>query len=151
MRYLIIAFALIIGFGNAALAHFKLNQNVRVHHVAHSDEGLDVYLRMPMSYVVAELVGPEGPDGLPAPAPYTYNQVEDGVLMHYVDQAALRNDPNGLAALAEGTHVLSIEGQPQIASIKALRLHPLGSEPGFATLSEAQTALADGDVFPDNW
>ncbi|MCG7521529.1 HupE/UreJ family protein [Ruegeria sp. Ofav3-42] len=133
--------------GNAAFAHFKLNQNVRVHHVVHTDEGLDVFLRLPMSYVAAELVGPEGPDGQPAPAPYTHNQIENGVLMHYVDQAAVQNDPNGLAALAEGTLTLTVDGQARAASILTLRLHPLGSEPGFATLAEAQSALGNGDVF----
>ncbi|WP_170560420.1 HupE/UreJ family protein [Ruegeria atlantica] len=130
-----------------ALAHFKLNQNVRMHHVLHSEDGLDVYLRMPMSYVVAELVGPDGPEKLPAPAPYTYNRIEDGALMHYVDQKALSADPHGLAALAAGDFLLSIDGQMQPSSVLAMRLHPLGIEPGFATLAEAQNALASGDVF----
>jgi hypothetical protein len=131
-----------------ALAHFKLNQNVRLHHVLHSEDGLDVYLRMPMSYAVADLVGPEGPDGLPAPAPFTYNRIEDGVLMHYVDQNALLADPKGLAKLAADGIALTINEQAQNASIMAIRLHSLGSEPGFATLAEAQTALVGGDVFP---
>lgn len=149
MRPVYVAFILLISLlSQPALAHFKLNQNVRVHHVLHSEGGLDVYLRLPMSYVVAELVGSVGPDGLPVPAPYTYNQIEDGLLMHYVDQGALRDDPSGLAELAAGGFNLSSEGQEQVASIVAVRLHPLGSEPGFATLSEAQTALAKGDVFP---
>ena len=52
-------------------AHFNLNQNVRIHHVVHANDGLDVYLRMPMSYLVAGLVGPEDQDGIPAPAPFT--------------------------------------------------------------------------------
>ncbi len=70
MRRFFICFATFISFlSQPALAHFKLNQNVRVHHVLHSKEGLDVYLRMPMPFVVAELVGPEGADGLPSPAP----------------------------------------------------------------------------------
>lgn len=149
MRHIYTAFILLISLlSQPALAHFKLNQNVRVHHVVHSEGGLDVYLRLPMSYVVAELVGPKGLDGLPAPAPFTYNQIEDGLLMHYVDQGALRDDPSGLADLAAGDFNLSSEGQEQVASVVAVRLHPLGSEPGFATLSEAQASLADGDVFP---
>ncbi len=131
-----------------ALAHFKLNQNVRVHHVTHSEDGLDIYLRMPMSYVVAELVGPQASYGLPAPAPYTYNKIEGGVLMHYLDQDALRSDPNGLAGLAADTFELSVEGHALPATIVSMRLHPLGSEPGFATLAEAQSAITGGAVFP---
>ncbi|NOD65866.1 MULTISPECIES: HupE/UreJ family protein [unclassified Ruegeria] len=131
-----------------AEAHFNLNQNVRIHHVADSEDGLDVYLRLPMPFLVAELVGPEGPDGLPAPAPYTYNLIEDGVLMHYLDQAAFRKDPTGLARIAENGFVLSIDGHRQTPEIVSIRLHPLGQEPGFATLNEARAALLPRDVFP---
>ncbi len=140
--------ALISLCAESAKAHFNLNQNVRIHHVAHSEDGLDVYVRLPMPYLVAELVGPTGADGLPAPAPYTYNQIEDGVLMHYVDQAALRRDSSGLARIAADSLLLSIEGQQQKANVVSIRLHPLGQEPGFATLDEARAALAPGDVFP---
>ena len=122
------AFAVIILAASSVFAHFKLNLNVRVHHVLHSEDGLDVYLRMPMSYVVAGLVGPEGTDGLPAPAPYTTNQFEDGVLMHYVDQAALLNDPNGLALLAADGVAVTVENRIHGASVIAMRLHPLGSD-----------------------
>lgn len=132
---------------DGAKAHFNLNQNVRIHHVAHSQDGLDIYFRLPMPYLVAELVGPKGPDGLPAPAPYTYNQIEDGVLMHYVDQTALDVDPTGLAAIAADSLILTIDGQRQIANVISIRLNPLGQEPGFATLDEARAALASGEVF----
>lgn len=149
MRLLVVLCTLLVGLSAApSQAHFKLNQNVRIHHVVHSDDGLDVYLRMPMSYLVAELVGPEGADGLPTPAPYTSNRLEDGVLMHYVAQEELRNDPDGFARIAADEIVLSVKGQIQAASVTVLRLHPLGTEPGFANLSEAKAALASGDVFP---
>ncbi|WP_171213031.1 HupE/UreJ family protein [Ruegeria sp. HKCCA5839] len=141
-------FAVVFLTADKAEAHFNLNQNVRIHHVAHSEDGLDVYLRLPMPYLVAELVGPEGPDGLPAPAPYTYNVIEDGVLMHYLDQAAFHKDPTGLARIAENSFVLSIDGHRQTSKIVSIRLHPLGQEPGFATLNEAREALASRDVFP---
>ncbi len=143
-----LAIAVVLLAADRSSAHFKLNQNVRVHHVVHSENDLDVFLRIPLSYVVAELVGPEGLDGLPVPAPYTYNQIEDGVVMHYVDQVALRDDPGGLALLAVGELSLSVEGQVPTASVIAMRLHPLGSEPGFATLAEAKNALSAKDVFP---
>ncbi|MGV6803127.1 MAG: HupE/UreJ family protein [Ruegeria sp.] len=135
-------------YAESANAHFNLNQNVRIHHVAHSEHGLDVYVRLPMPYLVAELVGPKGADGLPAPAPYTYNQIEDGALMHYVDQIALRSDPTGLARIAANSLLLSIDGQQQNADVVSIRLHLLGQEPGFATLDEARAALVSGDVFP---
>lgn len=149
MRLLVILCTLFVAItASSSQAHFKLNQNVRIHHVLHSDDGLDVYLRMPMSYLVAELVGPEGVDGLPTPAPYTSNRIEDGILMHYVDQVRLRTAPDGFARIATDEFTLSVEDLRQSASVVALRLHPLGREPGFATLSEARQALATGDVFP---
>ena len=85
---------------------------------------------------------------LPAPAPYTYNLIEDGVLMHYLDQTALHKDPTGLARIAENGFVLSVDGHRQTPEIVSIRLHPLGQEPGFATLIEARAALAPRDVFP---
>ncbi|WP_050606072.1 HupE/UreJ family protein [Ruegeria sp. 6PALISEP08] len=149
MRLLFFLCALLFGLAcSPSLAHFKLNQNVRIHHVVHSEEGLDVYLRTPMSYLVAELVGPDGLDGMPTPAPFTYNHIEDGVLMHYVDQGSLRDNPDGLGKIAAKAFELSVEGKIQPASVVALRLHPLRTEPGFATQTEARDALASGDVFP---
>ncbi len=56
-------------------AHFLLNLNVRILHVEHLDDGLRVYLRTPMPYLVADRVGPVGADGLPKPAPYTTNRL----------------------------------------------------------------------------
>nr|WP_253762966.1 HupE/UreJ family protein [Ruegeria sp. HKCCD4884] len=141
-------FAMVFLFAGTAEAHFNLNQNVRIHHVAHSKDGLDVYLRLPMPYLVAELVGPEGTDGLPAPAPYTYNLIEDGVLMHYLDQVAFHKDQSGLARIAENGFVLSVGGHRQSAEIVSIRLHSVGQEPGFATLNEARSALAQKDVLP---
>ncbi|WP_108858367.1 HupE/UreJ family protein [Ruegeria sp. Alg231-54] len=149
MRHVFIFLAAVISLlAQPALAHFKLNQNVRVHHVSHSGDGLDIYLRMPMSYVMAGLVGSEDSEGLPTPAPYTYNQIEGGVLMHYLDQHALRSDPEGLAALAADTVDLSVEGHAQPVTVVSMRLHPLGSELGFATLEEAQSAVTVRNVFP---
>ena len=81
----------------AVSAHFLLNLNVRVLHVEHLADGLRVYLRTPMPYLVADRIGPVGADGLPEPAPYTTNRFEDGKVVHYIDPHALRGDPNGLA------------------------------------------------------
>ena len=50
-------------------AHFKLNLNVRIVHVEHLADGLKIYLRLPMPYLVADLLGEIGENGLPAPAP----------------------------------------------------------------------------------
>lgn len=101
MRPIVFLIALVFWMtGNAAFSHFNLNQNVRVHHLVHSDERLDVYLRLPMSNVVAEFIGPEGPGGQLTPAPCTHNQVENGVLMYYVYLPAVLSDPSGLATLA---------------------------------------------------
>ncbi len=69
--------------------------------------------------------------------------------MHYLDQNALHSDPGGLAELTTGGLNLYVEDQAQKPSVVAIALHPLGSEPGFATLAEAQAAMADSIVFPE--
>ena len=40
-----------------AEAHFLLNINIRTVHVEHLDDGLRVYLRLPMPYLVADRIG----------------------------------------------------------------------------------------------
>ena len=53
-------------------AHFLLNLNVRILHVEHLADGLRVYLRTAMPYLVADLIGPVDANGLPEPAPYIH-------------------------------------------------------------------------------
>ena len=83
-----------------ASAHFLLNLNVRILHVEHLQDGVRVYFRTPMPYLVANRVGPIGDDGLPTAAPFTSNRIEDGRLVHYVDPAQLRLNPIDLGELA---------------------------------------------------
>ena len=81
----ILPVALVCLLAAPAGAHFLLNLNVRILHVEHLSDGIRVYLRTPMPYLVAGLVGPAGADGLPEPAPFTSNSMEAGKLVHYVD------------------------------------------------------------------
>jgi hypothetical protein len=134
--------------GGTALAHFKLNLNIRIFHVVHDDSGLDVYLRTPMAYLVADLVGPPGADGIPAPAPFTTNRIEDGTLMHLVGPQALRADPKGLGRLADDYLHIRTDNMRLRGKVIAVRVHPIGTEPGFANRAEAVAALASGGVFP---
>ena len=53
---------LLLAAGQTA-AHFLLNLNTRIIHVEHLSNGLRVYLRLPMPYLVANLVGPDQPEG----------------------------------------------------------------------------------------
>jgi hypothetical protein len=101
-----------------------------------------------MPYLVADRVGPVGADGLPEPAPFTTNRMQDGRPVHLVDQQALRADPMGLGRIAAEGLRIEAEGRPLDATVIALRAHPIGTEPGFATLAEAQAALAEGPAFP---
>ena len=124
-----------------ASAHFLLNLNVRVLHVVHLADGMRVYLRTPMPYLVAGEVGPEGADGLPEPAPFTTNRLEDGRVVHYVDPVALSQDPLGLGRLALDGMVVRMEGERLDGVVEDVRAYPLGSQPPFATLAEAREAF----------
>ena len=102
-----------------------------------------------MAYLVADKLGPEAPDGTRAPAPYTTNRIEDGTLVHYLDAAALRNAPEGLAAiLAEGL-VLETGGEVLEADIGRVRAWPAAEQAPFARLDEAESALA-GPAFAED-
>lgn len=134
--------------GSAAFAHFKLNLNVRIFHFAQEDGSLDLYFRTPMPYLVADKLGADVPDGLPEPAPYTFNRLESGTLMHLVDIETLLTDPNGLGQIAADSLRIETSSGLLAPSILAVRVYPVGFEPGFATRDEAAAALAEKDVFP---
>ena len=68
----------------AATAHFLLNVNIRVFHAVHEPDGLRLLARVPMPYLLADKTGYAGAGGLPQPAPYTYNRMVDGEVMHYL-------------------------------------------------------------------
>ena len=83
-------------YASTANAHFKLNLNVRIIHVEHLSDGVNIYMRLPMPYLVAHLLGEPVDDGLPEPAPFTTNRMEDDVLVHYVATEQLRQSAEGL-------------------------------------------------------
>lgn len=126
---------------HSAAAHFKLNLNIRIVHIDHQSDGLMVYLRIPMPYLVASHLGPEQADGSRAPAPYTSNADINGELMHYVDEAALRKDASGLGLLAADGHKISTDKYSLKPTVIDVRVHTGDDQPPFSTLAEAQTAL----------
>lgn len=135
--------------GSTALAHFKLNLNVRIFHVVHGEGVLNLFVRTPMPYLVADKLGEKRPSGLPEPAPYTLNRMEDGTVMHLVDADMLKADPAGLGLIAADSLIIeTAAGSLLKADVVSVRVHPVGSEPGFATRDEAETALIKGAVFP---
>ncbi|MFC3614882.1 HupE/UreJ family protein [Lutimaribacter marinistellae] len=150
-RLLILALALLsLMLSGVAWAHFKLNLNVRIFHVVHVADGLDLYLRTPMSYLVADKLGPIGADGLPAPAPFTTNRLENGVPMHLVEDRAILADPLGLGQIAADGLVITTDKGPLAAEVVAVRVRAVGREPGFATQNEAKAALTDAAIIrPD--
>jgi len=130
-----------------ASAHFKLNLNVRILHVEHMSDGLNVYMRLPMPYLVAHLLGEADGDGLPSPAPYTYNRFEEGKLVHYVDIEQLKNSTDELALLAKQGLDLSVDGEIVNAKVEQVRLYKNGTQPDFATLEEAKDAFQEKPLF----
>ena len=107
-------------------------------------------MRTPMPYLVADRVGPVGADGLPEPAPFTTNRMEENKLVHYVDPGQLRSNALGLGRLAAEGFRLVVEGKTVEATVERVQVYPVGRQPGFATLDEAKAAFAGGRVYPDN-
>jgi hypothetical protein len=132
-----------------ASAHFLLNLNVRILHVAHVSDGLKVYFRTPMPYLVADRIGPVGADGLPEPAPFTTNRLENGKPVHYIDADELRRNPAGLGRLAADGLVLIVDKEPLDAIVERVLAYPIGGQPTFATLQEAKAAFDRAAVYPD--
>jgi hypothetical protein len=136
--------------GGPAWAHFLLNLNVRIIHVEHLDDGLRVYLRLPMPYLVADRLGAVGPNGLPAPAPYTTNRLEDDKLVHYLDAAALKADPSGLGRLVADGHRFAADGRPLSPTVEHVRAYPGGEQPAFASIADAKASFGAA-LYPDRF
>ncbi len=130
-------------------AHFQLNVNIRIAHVEHVKNGLVMYLRLPTPYVLAQHLGEEQEDGTRVAAPYTYNRVVDGELMHYVDYKALAADPNGLGTMITQGHQLSNSGKALSGTVRNLRLYSANQQPPFATLEEAKTAFKQSEAIDE--
>jgi hypothetical protein len=124
-----------------ASAHFKLNLNVRILHVEHRSDGLNIYMRLPMPYLVAHLLGEIDENGLPSPAPYTNNRLEEGKLVHYVDVQQLKHSTDALALLAKQGLTLSIDEKEVSAKVERFRIYKNGSQPDFATLDDAKKSF----------
>ena len=124
-----------------ASSHFKLNLNVRILHVEHLSDGLNVYMRLPMPYLVAHLLGEIDENGLPSPAPYTSNRLEDGKLVHYVDVNQFQHSTDGLALLAKQGLDLSVDGENLNARVEQVRIYKNGTQPDFATLDDAKQSF----------
>ena len=136
-------------FAPTASSHFKLNLNVRIIHVEHQSDGMNIYLRLPMPYLVAHLLGKTEGDELPAPAPYTTNRIEEGKLVHYVDVEQLKYSADGLAELAQNGLVLTIDGDRAQIMVERIMVYPNGKQPNFATLEDAQKAFKETQSFTD--
>jgi hypothetical protein len=130
-----------------ASAHFKLNLNVRIVHVEHLADGLNVYMRLPMPYLVAHLLGEIDENGLPSPAPYTSNRLEQGKLVHFVDVEQLKNSTDGLALLALQGLDLSASEASVNAKVERVRIYQNGTQPDFATLNDARKSFQGEQLF----
>ena len=148
---LLILLALLACFFVTVKAHFLLNLNVRIIHVEHMHDSLRVYLRLPMPYLVADKLGPVTSEGLPEPAPFTTNQLKEGVMVHYINFDQVRRQPLGLGKLAANGYTFSVEDRGLAASVEDVRIHQVGSQPEFATLEEAKLVFDDGQNFPETY
>ena len=142
--------AAFLAFSGNASAHFLLNVNIRVFHVVHEQGRVRLLVRLPLSYLVADKLGPETATGTRLPAPYTVNRDEDGGLAHYLDVEALRKSPEGLARILADGLVLATGGAALRAEIGRVRAWPARKQAPFATLEEAETTLA-GPVYSDEF
>jgi hypothetical protein len=101
-----------------------------------------------MPYLVADRIGPVGADGLPEPAPYTTNRLENGKLVHHIDLAALRRSPEGLGQFVADGFRFTADSHRLKAVVEQVYAHPIGAQPPFATLDEAKAAFSGQMPYP---
>ncbi len=129
-------------FTSSALAHFKLNLNVRIIHVEHRSDGLDIYIRLPMPYLVADLLGEVNESGLPKPAPYTTNRMEEGKLAHYVDAKAIHSSLDKMKRLIQNGLNISVDEEAGKLEVDKVYFYKNGTQSDFSTLEEAKASFS---------
>lgn len=137
-----LAVLLLLGVAGQANAHFSSTNNARIFQVEHLGDGIRIYLRVPLPYLVADRVGTIGINGLQEPAPYTIARKEDGLLRFYVDREQFSKDPTGLGNFAEEGLALSVDGSRLRGTVESVRLHLLNDQPPFSDLVEAKASLS---------
>lgn len=136
-------------------AHFRLNVNIRIFHVAPMEDGLRLYLRLPTAYLASALLGPEQTDGTRRDiTPYTIGVWEDGVLNHRFDVDAFMAAPMKLGSFVADGHHLAIAGAALVPELRAVRIYSARAQPPFATLAEARRAFTiayDAEAVRDDY
>ncbi|PHS41317.1 MAG: hypothetical protein COB07_02265 [Sulfurovum sp.] len=128
-------------FVSSACAHFKLNLNVRIIHVEHKADGLEIYMRLPMPYLVADLLGEVDSNGLPNPAPYTTNRMEEGKLAHYVDVKAIQNSLDEMKRLIHKGLKISVNEEAGKLEVDKVYFYKNGTQSDLSTLEEAKASF----------
>ncbi|MEP2530777.1 HupE/UreJ family protein [Shimia sp.] len=109
-----------------------------------------MHLRTPMPYLVAGKIGPVRADGLPEPAPFTSNALEDGVVAHFVNFDQLRPNATNLGELAQAGFEFELNGKRMPGTVEKVHLYRVGSQPEFATLDEAHASFNTIANIPEN-
>ena len=128
-------------FTSSVSAHFKLNLNVRIIHIEHSKDGLEIYMRLPMSYLVADLIGEIDSSGLPLPAPYTTNRIQAGKLAHYVDEKAINASLDEMKKLIKNGLEISVNEELGELKVAKVYFYKNGTQSDFSTLHEAKASF----------
>lgn len=134
-----------IFFTSSAFAHFKLNLNVRIIHVEHRSDGLEIYMRLPMPYLVADLLGEVDANGPPTPAPYTTNRMEEGKLAHYVDVKAINSSLDEMKRLIENGLNISVDEEAGKLEVDKVFFYKNGTQSDFSTLEEAKDSFSSAN------
>ncbi len=128
-------------FISNALAHFKLNLNVRIIHIEHHSDGLEIYMRLPMPYLVANLLGAVDVTGLPTPAPYTTNRIEEEKLAHYVDAKAINSSLDEMKKLIQQGLNIFVDEEAGKLVVDKVYFYKNGTQSDFSTLKEAKASF----------
>jgi len=144
MKYIskaIVGLLFLVVFSSDVFAHFKLNLNVRIIHVEHRGDGLNIYMRLPMPYLVADLLGEMNDEGLPLPAPYTSNAIENDILVHYVDTNALNGPLFEMKKIVQKSLKLTTDGKGSNLEVEKVYFYKNGTQSDFSTLDEAKLSF----------
>ena len=126
----------------AAAAHFSEGTKVRTLVVAHAEDGLAAYLRVPAPLLFADAIAEAAERGAPLADPFLRTETFGPVTRHRLSLEAVEANPGAFAARLADALEWRQNGLPVEARVTGWRI--LGRDPraGFGTAEEARAAMA---------
>lgn len=128
----------------SAFAHLAPNARTRTFVIERGADALTLYARIPAPLVYAGTMARRRDSGDGVDAPYLRQRLAGSQLVHDLDLGAIRDDPDGFAAVVAAGYDLRVaDGSAHPLERAAVRIRAVTDLPPFYTPDQARAAMAE--------